>query len=448
MLKKKYFLGFTAFFLEILFALNSSSILDTDIIEDIRKIQDVHAHHYTLGELLRAADNNYSLQSLALKSLQAKKAVLISKLSFLPSLNLSYNYSNNDSRLNSGANLNYDTQFAQATFTLNLFNGFATWYSIQEKNATYLSSMAEEEFARQNIYLQVTQQFYEYFDNISLLVANQRKLQQIQSDIDRVQRLYNQGLTTLDNLESLKAQEAQAQYSINDVNLNLEKNKLMLGYLTNLNVEALSYTLLNSPSFELKERADISSLEYQIQAISYQGKEAHYYPTIDLVNTFTYNIQKRPLSSSASLGSFVAIFNPDMQNVFGITISWKILDTIGVAVQKQYLKISQLSSEKSLHYKRMEQKKDEQLFRKTLEIAQRKIEYAQTSLQSANTAFDLVKKKYDANLLNFTDYLQALSTKFDAESNLSQTLNNYELQKANYIFYSGQKIRDYIKEEK
>ena len=93
----------------------------------------------------------------------------------------------------------------------------------------------------------------------------------------------------------------------------------------------------------------------------------------------------------------------------------------------------------------MEQAKDEELYRKTLEIAKKKIKSAQDNLKSANIAYANIKKKYDANLITFTDYLQALSTKFDAESTFNQSLNNYEIQKANYIFYSGQKIKDFIK---
>ena len=56
-----------------------------------------------------------------------------------------------------------------------------------------------------------------------------------------------------------------------------------------------------------------------------------------------------------------------------------------------------------------------------------------------------MRKKYNNQLVNFTDYLRALSTKYNAEATYNQALNNYELQKANYIFYSGQQIQEYIK---
>lgn len=94
--------------------------------------------------------------------------------------------------------------------------------------------------------------------------------------------------------------------------------------------------------------------------------------------------------------------------------------------------------------KKNEQKKDEELYRKAIEVAQNQIKSAKASLISANLSYDNMKKRYDANLVTFTEYLQALSTKYDAESTFIQALNNYEIQKANYIFYSGQELEQYI----
>ena len=46
---------------------------------------------------------------------------------------------------------------------------------------------------------------------------------------------------------------------------------------------------------------------------------------------------------------------------------------------------------------------------------------------------------------NFVDYLQSLTKKFEAESTYNQALNNYEMQKAYYIYYSGQDLQEHIK---
>ncbi|PAF48007.1 hypothetical protein BKH46_01460 [Helicobacter sp. 12S02634-8] len=391
-----------------------------------------------LSELLKAANSNYSLQSKVLSVQQAKKNHTIAQATFLPTLNLDYTFQNNNR--DTQQYKNYNTQVANAKFNLDVFNGFNTINSIREKNATYRSSIADMEYTRQNIYLQVIQQYYQYFDNNSQLISLQRKLDQINADIQRVTKLYNQGLATIDDLESLKAQGSLSEYQISDAKLSIEQNKLMLEYLTNLSFDTLKRNKIADPTYGIQERQDLTALKEQINAQIYQNKQLNFYPTISVFDTWSYNIQK----PAYALSGFGALY-PTAQNVLGVTVTLKLFDDIGLGLQKQYLKLGQMANEKNLLYKELEQKKDEKLYRKSLEIAKAKIASSEASLKSATISFQNIKKKYDAQLINFTDYLQALSTKFDAEATYNQSLNNYELQKANYIFYSGQKIQDYIK---
>lgn len=59
--------------------------------------------------------------------------------------------------------------------------------------------------------------------------------------------------------------------------------------------------------------------------------------------------------------------------------------------------------------------------------------------------FENVSKRYDAQLVNYVDYLNALSQKFNAQATYVESLNNYELQKANFVFYSGQDLKAYVR---
>ena len=218
----------------------------------------------------------------------------------------------------------------------------------------------------------------------------------------------------------------------------------MLKYLTNLEFDGLTREELLTPAIKTDiERQDIVALKEQVKSLSYQNKQYNYYPTITLSDTYTYQIQK---PGYASGGGFYAIMFPTHTNVISVTATLKIFDDIGLSLQKQYMKINQLAQEKQLAYKQSEKTKDEALYRKRLEVAQSQIQSAEASLKSAVISFENIHKKYTNQLVNFTDYLRALSTRYDAEATYNQSLNNYELQKANYIFYSGQQIQDYIKQ--
>ncbi|PAF41473.1 TolC family protein [Helicobacter sp. 11S03491-1] len=418
---------------------NDNEINIASVLQKSQEIQGNNQHIIGLNELLKGVDTNYLLQSKVLSMQQAKKNHTIAQVSFLPTLNLDYTFQNNnrDTQMYS----NYNTQTLNAKLNLDVFNGFSTINTVKEKSATYRSSIADMEYTKQNLYLQVIQQYYQYFSNVSQLVSLQRKLEQIDSNVQRVSKLYDQGLTTIDDLESLKAQGSLSQYQISDIKLSIEQNKLMLEYLTNLNFDKLKRDQIATPAYEVKERKDLTSLREQINAQVYQNKQLNYYPTVSLFDNYSYNIQ---LPAYIMANPILAPTFPKGQNLAGVTISLSLFNDVGIALQKQYLRLGQLANEKNLAYKENEQKKDEKLYRKSLEIAKAKIASSEASLKSATISYQNIKKKYDAQLVNFTDYLQALSTKFDAEATYNESLNNYELQKANYIFYSGQKIQDYI----
>ena len=410
-----------------------------------------------LRDLLSGADNNYSLQAQMLQAESNKKIASVAKAAFLPRLDVDYGYQHNyktiDNMMQFGNFGNYQAQAANARFSLDLFSGFSTINMIREKNAAYRSSVADVEYTKQSIYLQVIQQYYSYFNNLSQLLSLKRQLDQVRADLVRIQKLYDSGLSTIDDLESLRSQVSSSEYQIADMRLSVEQNILMLKYLTNIDFDGLKREDLTTPALKDNlERQDIISLKEQINALKYQNKQQHYYPIVTLSDTYTWQIQKpeyvtnlSKFGSDPSMSSFYQRMFPTHANTIGLSVTLKVFDDIGVSFQKQALRLSQLAQEKQLAYKQAEKTKDEMLYRKTLEVARSKILSAEASLKSANISFDNVRKKYNNQLVNFTDYLRALSTKYNAEATYNQALNNYELQKANYIFYSGQQIQEYIK---
>ena len=399
----------------------------------------------SLRELLNSAENNYSLQGQKLLDKQAQKEYLISKLAFIPTLDAAYRFNNTST----STPLTYSTQTLGLSFNWTL--DYSTFEAMREKGATATKVNYDTKYARQNLYLQVVQQYYTYFNNESTLISLQQKLEQIQSDVDRVQKLYDQGLRTIADLESLKSQAATTKFQIDNATLSLTQSKLLLEYLTNKDLDKLKRTNLNDPTFKLEDRSDIKSLEFQIKALKHQNAQLHYYPSFSLQDSYTYNLQipdfaKDMMSNPAMSANkgFIANY-ADNINTFGLSLNYQLFAKIGLSVQKQSFKLATMANEQNLAYKKAEQKKDEELYRKAIEVAKNQIESAKASLISANLSYDNMKKRYDANLVTFTEYLTALSTKYDAEATFIQALNNYEIQKANYIFYSGQNIEEYVR---
>lgn len=418
---------------------DQSFLVDLALEDILKRDNDVGI---TLKDLLQNANNNYSIQSQELLTKQADSDYMVQIMALIPNLDFKYNFN----KVYSSAPTNYDTQTAQLSFNLKI--DYADYNAIKQKSANATKNAYDSKYIKQNIYLQVVQQYYTYFSNESKLITLKHKLEQIKSDVDRVQKLYDQGLKTIADLESLKSSYSLTQYQIDDARLALEHSKLMLEYLTNSKIDSIKRVKINDPSYKIEDRSDIKSLEYQVMSQKYLNKQLHYFPVLNIQDSYTYNIQipafAKDLIESGSFPSTMLAQFADHQNTFSINISYGLFAKIGQSMQKQSFKLAQLAIEKNLAYKKSEQKKDEELYRKAIELARNQINSAKASLISANLSYDNMKKRYDANLVTFTEYLQALSTKYDAESTFIQALNNYEIQKANYIFYSGQNIEQYI----
>lgn len=396
-----------------------------------------------LKDLLNAASSNPSLQAQELLEQKAQKDYLASMLAFIPNLDARYNLNHTASSVPTS----WATQNLQLLLAWNL--DFATYKSMREKQALAGKGTQDSNHAKQSLYLQIIQHYYNYFSNEAILFTLEQKLERIKSDVGRVQKLYNQGLRTVADLESLKSQAALTEYQIKDAGLALKQSRLFLEYLTGMSIEKLRRVSIGEPTYELNERADIKSLEFQIQAQRQAAGQLHYFPSLSIQNAYTFNIQipsfaEQLLSNpTGSVGGLAATYAKNT-NVFGLSINYQLFSKIGQSVQKQSLTLATLANERLLAYKKREQQRDEELYRRAIQVAKEQISSAEVSLLSANLSYDNMKKRYEANLVTFTEYLQALSTKYDAESMLIQALNNYEIQKAGYIFYSGQNLNDYI----
>lgn len=405
---------------------------------------------FTLAELLEGAKKNYNLEAKELAILQAQAVNRAAYGEFLPTLDGAYQYQDTD---NPSMRLKAHTSSAKANWEI--FSGFKTYNKVREKGSLYRASIEDKEHTKDQLFLNIIEQYYGYFTNRAQLLSLEQKRTQLESNIRRVERLYNAGLTTIDDVESLRAEVLATEHEIANIKMEIEKNKFMLSLLSNTEVEALERKTIKTPLFKLDEnRHDLNMLNFQAQSAKYQARQINYLPIVSVSDTYVINsdITKNGSLAFKDLppGMSANDMLPMIQRSFPlnqnqIMISATIhLDALTIYRQNEAARLGYMKSLKELAYKKEEQKKDERMYRKSLEIAVAKIKASEAALRSANIAFDNVAKKYDAQILNFTDYLQSLTKKVEAEATYNQALNNYEMQKAYYIYYSGQDLAQHI----
>lgn len=405
---------------------------------------------FTLAELLEGAKKNYNLEAKELAILQAQAVNRAAYGEFLPTLDGAYQYQDTD---NPSMRLKAHTSSAKANWEI--FSGFKTYNKVREKGSLYRASIEDKEHTKDQLFLNIIEQYYGYFTNRAQLLSLEQKRTQLESNIRRVERLYNAGLTTIDDVESLRAEVLATEHEIANIKMEIEKNKFMLSLLSNTEVEALERKTIKTPLFKLDEnRHDLNMLNFQAQSAKYQARQINYLPIVSVSDTYVINsdigkpgaiTMKDPSMNLPGFNMTDMLRRQFPLNQNQIMISATIhLDALTIYRQNEAARLGYMKSLKELAYKKEEQKKDERMYRKSLEIAVAKIKASEAALRSANIAFDNVAKKYDAQILNFTDYLQSLTKKVEAEATYNQALNNYEMQKAYYIYYSGQDLAQHI----
>lgn len=405
---------------------------------------------FTLAELLEGAKKNYNLEAKELAILQAQAVNRAAYGEFLPTLDGAYQYQDTD---NPSMRLKAHTSSAKANWEI--FSGFKTYNKVREKGSLYRASIEDKEHTKDQLFLNIIEQYYGYFTNRAQLLSLEQKRTQLESNIRRVERLYNVGLTTIDDVESLRAEVLATEHEIANIKMEIEKNKFMLSLLSNTEVEALERKTIKTPLFKLDEnRHDLNMLNFQAQSAKYQARQINYLPIVSVSDTYVINsdigkpgaiTMKDPSMNLPGFNMTDMLRRQFPLNQNQIMISATIhLDALTIYRQNEAARLGYMKSLKELAYKKEEQKKDERMYRKSLEIAVAKIKASEAALRSANIAFDNVAKKYDAQILNFTDYLQSLTKKVEAEATYNQALNNYEMQKAYYIYYSGQDLAQHI----
>lgn len=434
--------------------ISASTQQDTQSFEETLSILNTASDDekgYTLAELLEAAKNNYNLEAKDIAILQAGANQSAAQREFLPTLDGSYSFQDTNNTYRT-----IQAQSAQLQAKWEIFSGLKTYNKVREKSALYRSSVADRANMQEQIFLNVIEQYYTYFSNKSQKIALEQQHKQLEENIKRTEKLYRSGLTTIDDVESLRAEILSTEHDMANIVLEMERNKLMLSLLTNLEVKELSRVTIKMPTFTLQKRQDLVALEEQANSVIYQAKQITYLPTVALSDTFAWNslgsVGSKPAlldllgnGGSAFGGSnFMKMSYPPTQNVIGVSVNMRLFDWFNLSKQKEAMRYSAMQRQKELAYKKYEQEKDERLYRKSIEIAEARIKSAEAALKSASVSFDNVARRYEAQVLNFSDYLQSLSRRFSAESTYTQSLNDYEIEKARYIYYSGQQIEDYI----
>ena len=128
-----------------------------------------------------------------------------------------------------------------------------------------------------------------------------------------------------------------------------------------------------------------------------------------------------------------------------LTFSMRLYDNSSIKTQKESVILQKRALEKSIEQAKDIQETNIKLAVLKINTARVQIKSAKNTLESASSAYEAILQKYKAGIVDNIAYLDALSTKTNAQAQYEQALNNLQVSYANYYYYANKNIKEHIK---
>jgi outer membrane protein len=381
-----------------------------------------------LASLLPLAKENLRVESIQLETQKTQKQLEEAKTAYFPTVNATALYRRKDNA----------TSFEPKTVRgveigagLTLFDGLKRESIITSLHSTLNSAhhnVAQEE---QNILLETVQAYYEYFDARSHLDAITDKKVELVAQVERFSVLVNNDLATKDTLKALIASKLEAEYDEQNQKLILEKCRMHLELLTNSSVDTLEYQELKVPLNARIERHDLQADRSAIDALKDSEGLYTYLPTLSLQGTHR-SINHSDYDTMGGVN-----LQPFNQNEITASLSMTLFDMGRIYKEKERAHLTTLQAKKLLQYKEKSIQNEAYIADFSLTTAMSAFSAAQSELEARTEAFEYVKKRFDAGLVNTTIYLTELSNLSQSRAKVQNAHNALQIAKANLAYTYG-----------
>ncbi len=390
-----------------------------------------------LEELINLSIQNKLVDS-SQKSLDSIKDEYKSvKSGNLPSLNIGASHSITDEET---ASVPKNSSKTYATISYELYDGGKKYDNYDSYESKIKSNENAIEALKNDISLDVINYYYNYLSFISQKEAKEKEIEQLDSQLTRLSRFLNAGTTTEDEVQKIISRLENAKVNLQELELEMLTILHNLEYITGqkVSIDAGSNVKEIENQMQSDSRFDLKSMEYNLDSklSNAKSEKSAYLPSVTLDNTYTYYDKNYDGNYSS---------DPDKQNILSANLKWNLF-SFGETKYKYESKYKDyLSSKSKYEYEKNRANVDLQLALKSYDIAKLKIKSSQANLKAATTTYDVIKSKYENGLIDNVAFLESLSEKFTALSQLKTSLNDLEIKKAKILYYSGKKLGEYIK---
>jgi len=393
----------------------------------------------SLTQLIELTKNNKMIDSSRISIESTKDSYKSVQNSYLPQFSVGANYQRTNKET---SGVPHSRNTLQGSVDYVIYDGgkkYNTYDSYEASIEQGKNSLVNQE---NEIALQVTDYYFTYLSLGAQKEAKLKEIEQLEAQYTRLKRFLDAGTTTEDEVQKIISRIETARVELHEIELNIQTIIHNLEYVVGKSVsieKGSSVDEYNSDKTQL--RADLKALEYKLEALlaDAKAKKSGTLPTVTINDTYARN------DLNYNTNTYSSNSDDYSQNIASVNLSWKIFDFGATSREYQAAYKQYLALKSQYEYEKNKASVDLKLANKSYEIGKLKVKSAKAGLKAANSAYDSIKAKYENGLVDNVSYLEALSEKYDAESALKVALYDLEIKKANIIYYSGEKLEEFVK---
>ncbi|WP_345970444.1 TolC family protein [Sulfurimonas sp. HSL1-6] len=394
---------------------------------------------FDLPTLITQAQQNEQVQAYAKRAEAAAHEHDAVVASYLPRIDAGASASYLDERGSIDVPETYKA-YAEANFVI--LDGFKRKNLLDEKNMLTEAGRFDLEGFKKAVSLQVIQRYAELQNVASDIDALQKNREQLAEQLERFKLFKSAGIATEEDVERLNAAVADADYQIIARQYESDRLRSQLELLSGapLEGELTPGAVVLPEETEAKRLDSLEAMAFRVRALGYAAEQADsvYYPTIALNDTYTWYDYKN--------------FNPsfpvnfvDKQNRLTLQLSMNLIDFGAARQQKQVIRLQQEAQALELRYAEKSAEADRALALKAIQRAESLLDAAQKSETASDRTFAVVKKKYEARVVDYIRYLDALSKATESRAQYNRALSGLNSANATYIYNLGMDPKEYVK---
>lgn len=321
-----------------------------------------------------------------------------------------------------------------------LYDGGKNTAIKKQKEYEYKASLLSTTVTKKETVLYVVTLFFQIKTLTSSIKVFEEKGETLKAQYERMKTKYDIKMVTIDEVLKLQSEYESNQYTIED--LKYQKTNLLqnLELFANKDIKTLdNSTLPEVPNQNFKESENIEALKLSSKAINENVK------VISSINKPQFKIENiLNKYNYADFNNNILTDLPDQQNKLTLSLSYNLFDTVSKK-KIEAARLESLVSKQKLTFVRKQEKIVFELAKKKLTTQRLKINSLKSAIKMGQSVYDIIKIKYDNGIVDNITYLDALSKNVYNQALYKQSLNDYEIAKANFYFSSGIDYKSVLK---